>query len=86
MHLLEVARPYDSRPDFAARSDCLKILRYQPVANCFHFHEVARRSGWTDVVIPPTFLRIPIQGCVVLPCCQPRHRAAGGIESTAGSR
>jgi hypothetical protein len=49
-YLLEVTHTYDSRPDFASRSDRLKILRYQPD----RFHEVARRSGWTAVVIPLT--------------------------------
>jgi hypothetical protein len=59
MYLLEVTRPYDSRPDFASRSDRLKILRYQPVVD--RFHEVARRSGWTAAVIP---LTIGIRGSV----------------------
>ncbi|NBO64558.1 MAG: hypothetical protein EBU88_06900 [Acidobacteria bacterium] len=50
MYLLEVTRPYDSRPDFAARSDRLKVLRYQPVID--RFEEVGR--GWKALVIPLT--------------------------------
>jgi hypothetical protein len=50
MYLLEVTRPYDSRPDFAARSDRLKVLRYQPVVD--RFEEVGR--GWKALVIPLT--------------------------------
>ena len=50
MYLLELTRPYDSKLDFAKRSDASKTSRYQAIVD--RFHSVA--PLWQAVVVPFT--------------------------------
>ena len=50
MYFLEVTRPYDSKADFAERSDTMKVSRYQAVIDRFK----AKAPLWQAVVVPFT--------------------------------
>ena len=50
MYFLEVTRPYDSKADFAERSDSMKVSRYQAVIDRFK----AMAPLWQAVVVPFT--------------------------------
>jgi hypothetical protein len=50
MYLLEVTRPFDSRLDFAERTDQRKIARYQSIVDRFEMVG----QGWKAKIIPLT--------------------------------
>ena len=50
LYLLEMTRPYDSRPDFAERSDALKMARYQAFVDRFKL----AAPEWQTFIVPLT--------------------------------